>query len=557
MTETELLDLVAGREGEAVEFKPKLLKRHEIAEYAVGIANSGGGYLIMGVSNRAPRRILPVKIPSDDELAKVRESVADSTGIRIDLEAVRTKGGPIIAARIPPRPRGTVLHTRDGKYLIRLDDKLRGMTLAEIDAARHEMVAEFTSRPLPGAYADLVSTTGLEELRRLMTEAGASPDLAKLPDADLLRSLGVLSGDGRLLVAGLLLAGKAEALREHAPYAQWQFRRMKSDTDYDQSEDGLDCIPVALRRLREFVAANNPIVTIPGWLVHPEFPRYPVLALRELIVNALVHRDYAVPGPASMKVYPDRLELSNPGGFTGGVTPENILHHPSAPRYPALFGALTRMRLANAANLGVPRVYRELLSEGKEPPVSWSSASAVRVTVIGQEARREFLELVKQHPDLDVDHLLLIHHLTRHREVTASAAAALCQRPVEVTREILGQLVTRWGLVEQGGGAGRGRYYRLSRRAYDLLVGTLQYHVDRRLSVENAKARVLAALAEGPLTNANVREITQLNRNQVFALMKSLEREGRVRPKGKGQGSRWNLITAPGDAENADAAKEG
>ena len=46
------------------------------------------------------------------------------------------------------------------------------------------------------------------------------------------------------------------------------------------------------------------------------------------------------------------------------------------------------------------------------------------------------------------------------------------------------------------------------RAAYELLVGTLKYHVDRRLTLENAKARVLAVLEEGPLTNADVREIT-------------------------------------------------
>jgi len=449
-----------------------------------------------------------------------------------------------MVAHIPSRPRGIPFHTRDGKFLIRLGEELRGMPLSEIDAIRREAGIELTAQPLSDDPPELLSHSGMEELRCLMKEAGASADLINLSDMDLLRSLGVLRNDGKLLIAGLLLAGKAEAIKEHLPYAQWQFRRMKSDTEYDQAQDGFECLPFALKRLRELVSANNPIVTIPGWLVHPEFPRYPTLALRELIINALGHRDYAVPGAVSLKLYPDRLELSNPGGFVGGVTPKNILHHPSTPRYPALFQALARMRLANAANLGVPRVFRELLSEGKEPPVYWSSGSNVQVAIKGQETRREFLELLQRYPGLDVDHLLILHFLTRHREITARTAEEICQRNIEGARETLSRLVSNWGLLERGGGSGRGQYYRLSRVAYEILIGTLDYHVDRRLTIENAKVRVLSVLKDRPLSNSDLREITQLSRYQIARLMASLRREGMVEIRGSKRGSKWYLQTA-------------
>jgi len=544
VTEAELLQLMLQRENEAVEFKPKVLKRHEIAEYAVGIGNAGGGWLVMGVTDRFPRRIKPVTMPSEDELAKMRASVADSAGIHVTVEPLPTAQGAVLVVGIPARPSGTLFHTRDGKYLIRLGEGLRGMTVAEIDAIRREAGTELTAEAVSGNPSDLLSASGMEELHRLMQEAGAAADLVKLADMDLLRALGVLTADGRLRIAALLLVGKAEAIQQRLPHARWQFFRMKSDTDYDQADGGSDCVPVALKRLRELVSASNPVVTIPVGLVHPEFPRYPVLALRELIVNALAHRDYEAAGSVALKLYPDRLELSNPGGFVGDVTPENILHHASVPRYPTLFQALARMRLANAANLGVPRIFRDLLSEGKEPPIYWSAGQTVAVAIKGQETRREFLELVKRHPDLEVDHLLVIHHLTRHRELSARAAADICQRPVAVAREILSRMVTRWKLLETGG-AGRGRYYRLSRSVYESLLGTLEYHVDRRLATENAKARVLQVLAERPLTNANIREITQMGRKQVIRLMNTLKAEGRVRLDRRGRSSRWTLSLEP------------
>jgi len=462
--------------------------------------------------------------------------------MHVRLETVQTSDGPVLLLHIPPRPRGTVFHTHDGKYLTRLGEGLRGMTPAEIDAIRREVGSELTAEPVPHPLERLRSPSALEELRNLMRETGAAADLLRLPDCDLLSALGVLDDEGRLLTAGLLLVGKPDAIRNLLPHASWQYRRMKSDTEYDQPHDGFDCIPVALRRLRELVAANNPVVTIPGWLVHPEFPRYPALALRELIVNALVHRDYEAPGSVVLKIYPNRLEVSNPGGFIGGVTPENILHHPSVPRYPTLFQALTRLRLANAANLGVPRVYRDLLSEGKEPPIYWATNQLVRVTVKAQEARPGFLEFVKRYPDVDVDHLLVVHYLTRHRELTAQTAAQICQRSIKEAQELLSELAHRWQILDTGGGAGRGRYYRLSRNAYTVLVTALSYHVDRQLLVENAKARVLSALANAPLSNQDIREITQMNRAQAVRLMKSLERERKARIEGTKRGAKWVLV---------------
>jgi ATP-dependent DNA helicase RecG len=542
MTLADFQSCIADREAEGIEFKPSLLSRKEIAEYAVGIGNAGGGHLIMGVTNKPPRQIQPVAPPSADEIQQIRRSVYDSAQIHIQVENLATPSGNVVIVPIPARPRGDVFHTRDGKYLIRLGEDLRGMTLQEIDAFRQEAGVELTAQPLSGDWRLLIRAAGMEELRALMKEAGAPADLTRLDDADLLRALGLLTEHGELLLGGLLLVGTSVEIQRRLPHARWQFFRMISDTDYEQPDGAYDCLTTALRRLRELVNARNPVVTIPGWLVHPEFPRYPLLALRELLVNALAHRDYTAPGTVTVKQYPDRLEISNPGGFLADITPENILHHPSTPRYPALFGALARIRLANAANLGVPRVFRELLSEGKEPPYYATTGQTVVVTVKGQDARREFLELVRAHPGLNVDDLLIIHFLTRHREITARQAAEICQRPLEGAREHLARLANQERLVESGGPAGKGRYYRLAPPAYDQLGQTLAYHVDSRLTRENVKARVLATLETRDLTNSQAREITQLGREAVKRLMASLRQEGRVHVVGGGRARRWHLL---------------
>jgi len=86
--------------------------------------------------------------------------------------------------------------------------------------------------------------------------------------------------------------------------------------------------------------------------------------LREALLNALIHTDYRIHGPILIKQFKDRLEISNPGGLPGGITPENILRHQPVSRNPALVDALTRLRLVNRSNLGVRRMFQSLLIEG-------------------------------------------------------------------------------------------------------------------------------------------------------------------------------------------------
>ena len=96
-------------------------------------------------------------------------------------------------------------------------------------------------------------------------------------------------------------------------------------------------------------------------------------------------------------------------------------------------------------------------------------------------------------------------------------------------------------MIEPGGPSGRGRYYRLTSPAYELLGQALAYHVDSRLSRENVKGRILTALQKGALSNADIREITQLDRRQALWIMQQLQKEGLVNPVGSRRGSRWQL----------------
>ena len=92
---------------------------------------------------------------------------------------------------------------------------------------------------------------------------------------------------------------------------------MTSDTEYAVRDEGNDAIPIALREIERYIEADNPVSTLEVGFLHPEYKKYPTVAIREGVMNAFAHRDYRVPGSVMVKMYPDEMIISNPGDLIG------------------------------------------------------------------------------------------------------------------------------------------------------------------------------------------------------------------------------------------------
>lgn len=218
--------------------------------------------------------------------------------------------------------------------------------------------------------------------------------------------------------------------------------------------------------------------------------------------------------------------------------------------------ALTRLRLVNRSNLGVPRMFSALLIEGKEPPVIEEQGEAVKVTFLASELAAEFRSFVEEENRqgrlLSVDQLLVLQYLLRHSEIDTATAARICQRRDSEAREILSQMERAIGYLERGG-TGKGRYWVLRTEVHRRLSGPGHPERDRRTDWEAAKTRVQsvlrqrAARGESGLSNADVRQITHLGRNQVVRLMNELRAEDpKVRPPGRGRWARYSYRVEEG-----------
>jgi ATP-dependent DNA helicase RecG len=545
-----------GLENQHLDFKEWIndslkLAVQQVVEMAVCMANGGGGTVVFGVNDKAVGRSRAIRgIPPEINVNLLKKAVYDSTDPKLTphFEELFVPEGTCrllvmhILPGIPPHTTTSgVAKIRIGKDCQPLTGSMRRRIMVE--------TGEFdpTSQEIPGNPETHISASAMEQLREAARQERAPEDLLQMNDLQLLSNLGVLH-NGHLTRAGLLIGGKDESIREHVPGYVWTYLQMDSETSYINRLDGHQSIPIALARLTDKIMANNQLTTVEYGAFHFEYRTYPEIALREALMNAFCHADYRMGGPLLIKHYPQKLEISNPGGLIGGISPQNILHHPPVPRNPHLVDALIRLRLVNRGNLGIPRMFKYMLLEGKEPPIIEDEGDTVKITFYAGDLSVPFRSFVaeegKKGFGLTVDNLLILQYLLRHTELDTQGAMRICQRNEVEAREILSKMEKDLGYLQRGG-TGRGTYWVLHPEVHRKLSAIYKSKSSPRIEWDVAKISVLNILKkrcndkENGLTNSEIRQRTRMDRNQVKRLMAELRTEGQVFLQGAGRGAVW------------------
>jgi ATP-dependent DNA helicase RecG len=525
-----------------------------VIEAAVCMANGGGGTIVFGVNdNGIGRRRAIAGIPPEIDINRLRKAVYDSTDPKItpvfeELSVPEGTGRLLVMQIYPGFPPYT---DTSGKGKVRIGKDCQPLT----GTLRRRIMVETgetdpTAMEIAGKPNIYLSASAMEQLREAARRDKAPAELLQMSDMDLLGTLGVIR-NSKLTLAGLLLAGREEAIREHLPGYGWTHLRMRDDTQYTDRMDGREALPLAIARLLDRIMADNPITTVEYGPFHFEYRTYPEIALREALMNAFCHEDLRISSPILVKQYPHKLEIGNPGGFIGGISPENILHHQPVARNPLLVDALTRLRLVNRSNLGVSRMFQAMLIEGKEPPIIQEQGESVKVTFQGGILSIPFRSFVaeesKHGKRLLVDHLLIMQYLLHHPELDTASASRVCQRSEPEAREILNEMEVEMEYLERGG-TGRGTYWMLRPDLHRRLIADGHPERDRRIDWEAAKTRVLSVLMqrseqnEAGFSNSEIRQITHLNRHQVLRLMRELIKENpQVELLGQGRFARYRF----------------
>ena len=386
MTRTELLEIIRNGENSGVEFKRDVVQNVDLAKELVAFANFEGGMVLLGVEDDGSVSGITREKPEEFVMNACRDKVRP--GLIPFYEVVKDveTGKDVAVVRVS---RGLDVHTRwhDNKnaYFIRIGTQSREPTpeeLSRLFQQRGGFRAEL--RPVSGAtFADL-------DMRRLknyfarVRQQEVPADGDETAWATLLFNTEIMVEDG-ITVAGILLFGRTP--NRFLPQAGIDAAAFPGvNKDYAAHErnplrgpmtpllnDAGEVVEAGLvEQALAFVQRNVPVTGYleDGGARRVEKPAYPREAIREAIVNALVHRDYLLTSTdIELSIFEDRMDIISPGRLPNGITPARMLTGCRAARNQLIKDVMRDYRYLEHSGMGIPRKIVKCMRElnGTEP----------------------------------------------------------------------------------------------------------------------------------------------------------------------------------------------
>jgi len=523
------------------------LAAEHLAEEMACMANTpGGGAVILGISDEGVR--IGTRLDAEWLRHRIWELTSNQLTVAVreaSLEGCRILILTSIEALAPVRYRGK-LRWRVGTNCVEVDPVAWQSRMLE------RIGFDWSAEPSGGTLDD-VSPAAIEVARGYLRDTKhpeSDTDLAHATEADLLRRLNLIKDSRELTNAGSLLFVAT-------PWPAVDYiRRDMPGGDSTLRIEGTGPLLVQVKQVEQAAQVANRVTHTATGFAHGRIRAIPPRSLREAVVNGLVHRDWLAASATLVEHVGDTLTVTSPGGFVGGVTPDNIITHPAAPRYRNLSEAMASLGLAEREGIGVDRMVQDMLAMGRPAPgISEVDGPYVRVALLGGPPDTAVLDLVAGLSPAwagNVDSLLLIEHLSRKAWVDAQSATRVIQRS---SAEEAGDAISRLADAHldsagsasvisrvQGVPSNQPAAFRLS----DAVRARLAHRLDSLRTLEGREALILDwSRARGRVSSTEVADLTGLSKVSASRLLIRLADAGQLeggRPGRRGRGFFYVLV---------------
>lgn len=519
-----------------------------LAATCVCFANAAGGQIRIGIEDG---EALPPQAQRIDVqlLERIRKRVGELTvNVQVAPERREAANGGEYVTLTVARSWG-VASTTDGRYFLRVSDACRPVLGDEVLRLLNDRPGmpweSITAQDAPLTGADDVQVEAL--LAGLRASDRVKAGVKEKSNVELLEHYGLT--DGPLLThLGVLLIGspRARARLGSAPVVQAIKYDERGAKIHKWTWDDYTLSPVQLvDAIWDEVSDFRETYELPDGLYRQKVPAYDKRVVRELIVNALVHRPYAQRGDIFLNLHPDRLEVCNPGLLPLGVTVHNILHA-SRRRNERLATLFHDLKLMEKEGSGFDLMYEVQLSQGRLAPVVEEGDDSVKVSVRRRIVRPEVIRLLA---DADATHQL------RQRERITLGTLAMSDgltarelaRQLEIANTDEGAAVWLGRLLDLGLvmsiGKTQGTRYFVSPQA--LKLGGVQSKTTlTRMVPHRLRALIVEDLSGYPgssATEVHRRTAPELAPRSVKRALDQLVATGQVEPQGEKRWRRYRL----------------
>ena len=376
--------LLKEKESETLEFKAARAGLEAVARAACGLLNQRGGIVLWGVDDEGK----PMGLENADERVKeLNDLIMQRMNPRpfLSVSADEVAGKKLIAVEVPmgtekPYSLDRAIWVRVGTTTLHANTE-RSSRMVEDSATS---LTRWERETMPGFSVEECDRDELALARQEIAEKGRFGIAVPEGDLELLGRL-YLAQNGQLTNAAAVLFARLP--RVWAPNLAVRIVSYATDRQGPVSNDLVFEGP-AIRILKDAIDAIQRRTGFSAEfdrrkLRRGDRPAYPLYALREGLVNAMVHRNYAQAGQGvRVEIYSDHLVISNPGHLPDGWTEKDLVKkHESRPANPDIARIFYLRELMDQLGLGAQRVVEECRKLGAKTPLWEASQGIVALTL--------------------------------------------------------------------------------------------------------------------------------------------------------------------------------
>lgn len=522
---------------------------NELIKDCVAFANATGGRLLLGIEDgqEAPPACQRIATDLPDIIRrKISERTVNLTVLPDVVTA--SNGGQYIDLAIPRSI--AVASTTDGRYFLRVADQTKPVTGDDVLRLATERVAlpweTLTTLQVLRSDADRIKFQSL--VHALRTSDRVKPSVKEKTDAELLDHYQLTQGL-YLTHLGILCVGQQHhrAQLTTSPVVQCikydeQGQKVNKLVWDDHTLSPMELIESVWQEVPDFRERYE----LPDGLYRQNVPAFDEVVVRELLVNALVHRPYTQRGDVFLNLHPDRLEVVNPGPLPLGVTPQNVLHT-TVRRNEHLARLFHDLKLMEREGSGIDKIFEVLLSQGRPAPELIETHDRVQVTVRRRILKPEVIDFIAkadQTYQLTQRERITLGVLAQHDALTVRELAFVLELPsVEALQPWVKRLL-EWALVRSAGRTRATRYFVDPNllRNLDFIGGTTL----KRIEPHRLAALIVEDVARYPgskIGDIHRRIGLEIPRSRIRRGIGQLVKESKLVADGVRSGTRYHLPT--------------
>jgi len=383
MDKKNLLDLLKiNSENENLEFKEakdqfSILgdggrQRKSLLGYVVAIGNEGGGHLILGVKNKINpitgfRDIVGTK--AIENIENTKSQIFRKINLRIQIEEFFINAKRVIVVIIPNHLIGQPIKFH-GQYLMRVGEELQDMDSSTLRNILNEKLYDYSAEFCSEATLSDLDLNAINVLKNKWAEKTKNNSYLNFSNESLLEKLSLLKNK-IITNAAIILLGNDEIINRYFPNSEFIFewRIDINKINFDFRKNWRSAFLNIHNEIWDTVNSRNTRVPFRQGFFEKDIWSFDEYSIREAVLNAFAHREYKNrTEPVFLKLSPEKFSIKSPGGFLPGVTPENILFIEGKWRNRLLMETLERIGLVERAGVGLDRIFKNNIMDGKGMP---------------------------------------------------------------------------------------------------------------------------------------------------------------------------------------------